>query len=143
MGQIDLTLRGFSFMRGVSSPQHPQPSAATSHPTERHSGSHAELWAHQLKKTKTKTQRQMLGKALSPGSASQMGDLGEVTFSIPGSIPRSGERMTTQVKFKDQGGAFPGPALIWAKTVGSRHMQQSFSLGKPLTGHIFAEQEPI
>lgn len=91
-----------------------------------------------------KPQRQeMLGKALSPGSASQLGDLGEVTFSIRGSIPRSGEQMTAQVKVKDQGGAFPGPALVWANTVGSRHMQQSFSLGKPSTGHIFAEQEPI
>lgn len=69
MEHPDQTLRGFSSVQGVFSPQHP---------TEQHSGSHMELWACQ-----EKTQRkEMLDKPLSLGSANQLGHLGEATFSI-------------------------------------------------------------
>lgn len=99
----------FLHMRGLL------PAAPHPHPTERHSGSPTERWACQEKKP----QRQMLGKVLSLGSASQLGDLGEVTFSICGSVPCLGKWMTAQVKVKDQGGAFPGQTHWEAGTCNS------------------------
>lgn len=79
-----------------------------------------------------------VGQALSPGSASQLGDLGEVTFSNHSSTPCSDKGMSVQVKSQRPGRSFP-----WASTPGSRNMPQSFSLGKPSTVHDFAEQEHI
>lgn len=57
-----------------------------------------------------------VGQALSPGSASQ---LGEVTFSIHSSIPCSGTGMTMQVQVRDQGGVFPGQTHWEAGTCNS------------------------
>lgn len=61
---------------------------------------------------KNAQRQEMLGKTLSPGFANQLGDLGEVIFSIRGSNPHSGKWMTAQAKVKDQGAAFPGPAVV-------------------------------
>lgn len=50
----------------------------------------------------------MLDKPLSLGSPSQLGHLGEATFSIQCSIPSLGKQMIVKAKVRAQEGPIPG-----------------------------------
>lgn len=69
---------------------------------------------------------------MSPGSASQLGDLGGVTFSIHSSISCLSEWITMQVKVRDQGGVFPGQTHWEAGTCNSPFPLESPQLATTL-----------